>query len=216
MLTRVDELVLLAIGDDGRIRSVAAEPAFAYALIGAALVELNLSGRIDADLSAVRVLNRVPTAHPALDCVLTALVERSGQPVPDTVLGLTSLAGQLGRLTIGHLVERHVLDVEERKRFWSGQVRCYPMVDGREFQEARQRWADLLAGDALPSPEDSTLLGLARLGGVLVGWLSNAEIDRLEGRLMTVAGLDLIVQGTERAIEREAHDRAEAIVAASR
>jgi|GEM_PF-2476064 hypothetical protein len=216
MLTRVDELVLLAIAEDGRIRPVAGEPAFALALIGAALVDLSLRGRVDADLATLRVVDRAPTGIAVLDVVLDALVEAPSSPVAETVLGLSGLSAELGRLSLDHLVMRRVLEVQERKKFWSGQVRCYPIADGREFQEARERWAELLTREALPSPEDSALLGLARAGGVLVGWLSNADLDRLESRLVAVAGLDLIVRGAEQAIARQARQRAEAILAVSR
>jgi hypothetical protein len=69
-----------------------------------------------------------------------------------------------------------------------------------------------LLGRDLPTPHDTVLVGLASAGGLLEGFLTSAEIARLEGRLEEVGGIDLFVRGVEAAIREDQTERARAMM----
>lgn len=212
MPSLVEELVLLAIEDDGAIAPAAGDLGFGMALLGACLVELGNAGRIDVDLSAVLVLDTTPTGHPALDGVLKTIATGDAAPVAQWILRLSADAATVVRQTLDGLISRRVLRFEEARYLWVLKERRYPLRDGREQQDAKLRIMETLLGEQLPTPHDSVLLGLARAAGLLEGFLSTAEIARLEDRMAKVAGLDLIVRGVEAAILEDQAERARAMM----
>ncbi len=212
MPSLVEELVLLAIEDDGAIAPAAGDLGFGMALLGACLVELGNAGRIDVDLSAVLVLDTTPTGHPALDGVLKTIATGDVAPVAQWILRLSADAATVVRQTLDGLISRRVLRFEEARYLWVLKERRYPLRDGREQQDAKLRIMETLLGEQLPTPHDSVLLGLARAAGLLEGFLSTAEIARLEDRMAKVAGLDLIVRGVEAAILEVQAERARAMM----
>ncbi|MGA1463731.1 MAG: GPP34 family phosphoprotein, partial [Steroidobacteraceae bacterium] len=86
---------------------------------------------------------------------------------------------------------------------WVLKTRRYPLLDGSEKKEAKLRIVSTLLGDDIPTPHDSVLIGLARVGGLLEGFLSASEIDRLSGRINQIGSVDLIAKGVESAIREE-------------
>jgi hypothetical protein len=212
MPSLVEELVLLAIEDDGDIAPAAGHPGFGMALLGACLVELCNAGRLDAELGAVLVLDATPTGHPALDDVLNAVATGEPATVAQWILRLSADATTVVRQTLDALLARQVLRFEEARYLWVLKERRYPLRDGREQQDAKLRIVETLLGEQLPTPHDSVLLGLAHAAGLLEGFLSTAEIARLEDRMAKVAGLDLVVRGVEAAIREDQAERARAMM----
>ena len=212
MVGLVEELVLLAIEDDGAIAHTAGQTGFGMALLGACLVELSSTGRIDADLQAISVLSAEPTGKPMLDPVLNELVTGEALSIEQWILRLVPMVPDLVRAALGSLVERGVLAQREARFLWVLKARRYPVKDGHEQREAKLRIMETLLGDNLPTPHDTALLGLARAGGLLEAFLSPAEIARLEARMEEVGGIDLFVRGVEAAIREDQTERARAMM----
>ena len=212
MVGLVEELVLLAIEDDGAIAHTAGQTGFGMALLGACLVELNSAGRIDADLQSVSVLSPAPTGKPMLDAVLSELASGERLGIEQWILRLVPMVPDLVRAALASLVERGVLAQKEARLLWVLKARRYPVKDGHEQREAKLRIMETLLGDDLPTPHDTVLLGLARAGGLLEAFLSPAEISRLEARMEEVGGIDLFVRGVEAAIREDQTERARAMM----
>ncbi|HAR30512.1 MAG TPA: hypothetical protein DCR65_03245 [Gammaproteobacteria bacterium] len=206
VLDLTEEIVLLAVKDDGGIAHTAGTLDFTLCIVGACLVDLNGRGRIDMDLDAIHVLSSDLTGRPYLDAVLKRLDGAEEMPVNDQLLDLSAMSGELVSLTINSLVSRGILSREERRLLWVLKTRRYPVIDGREQTEAKLRIVNLLLSEDLPSPHDSVLIGLAHAGGLLQGFLSSSEVARLEERLMKIGNLDLIARAVEHAIADE-HER---------
>jgi hypothetical protein len=221
-ISLVEELCLLAIEDDGSVASTAGEPAFGMGVVGACLVELCLRGRLDADVQPAEgdsgprtmliVVSPEPTAEPALDEVLTTVAAGPQQSVVDWTRALFPHAGTLVRLALERLQSRGIIESRESRFLWVLKSRKYPVIEGRELQEAKLRISAVLLGDAIPSPSDSVLIGLASISGLLRGFLSGSELRRLEERILEVGSLDLVARGVERAIEEEVAFRARAMM----
>jgi hypothetical protein len=213
MVNLLEELVLLTIDDDGSVAFTAGGSGFRMSAIGACLVELNLAGRVDADLEAVRVLSAESTGNAAQDLVLAEVVRGPERPVQAWVRDLVPLSGDVVQAALRSLASRGILQPQEARFLWVLKSRRYTVIDGTEQKEAKLRILHTLLGDDLPTPHDSTLLGLARVGGLLEGFLSVAEIARLDERIDKVGGLDLITKGVETALREEQEQIARSFLA---
>lgn len=210
MINLVEELVLLTIQDDGRVSYSAGSPGFRVSVIGACLFELNEAGRIDVDLEKVNVLSTEPTAHPALDLVLQAVAAGPAMDAVKWIHALRSHSDDILKAVLRSIADRGVLEQKETRFLWVMKSRRYPVIDGKEQTEAKLRVVQLLMGDELPSPHDSVLIGFAAAGGLLQGFLSDREVDRLQERIGAIGNLDLIAAAVKQAILEDAEALARA------
>lgn len=214
MLSLHQEMLLLAVNDNGDIEFTAGTSTFRLAFVGACLIELALKDKIEVDPEEVRVISR-DTEN---DATLSLIMERlSAHSTPQRLrFWLSHLQEdfqEITRLTLKSLCDQGILKSEESRFLWVLSSRKYPVVDGTEKKEAKLRIMETLLGDSIPSPADSVLIGLARVGGLLEAFLSTTEIARLEGRLEQVSNLDLTAGLVELAIQEEQEAIARAMLA---
>jgi Golgi phosphoprotein 3 len=214
MLSLHQEMLLLAVNDDGDIEFTAGTSTFRLALVGACLIELALKDKIEVDPEEVRVISRDTEDDGTLNLVMERLCEHNTpQRLRFWLSHLQEDFQEITRLTLKSLCDQGILKSEESRFLWVLSSRKYPVVDGTEKKEAKLRIMETLLGDSIPSPEDSVLIGLARVGGLLEAFLSTTEIARLEGRLEQVSNLDLTAGLVELAIQEEQEAIARAMLA---
>lgn len=214
MLSLHQEMLLLAVNDDGDIEFTAGTSTFRLAFVGACLIELALKDRIEVDPEEVRVISSEQDLDAALNLVMERLCEHSTpQRLRFWLSHLQEDFQEITRLALKSLCDQGILKSEESRFLWVLSSRKYPVVDGSEKKEAKLRIMETLLGDSIPSPEDSVLIGLARVGGLLEAFLSTGEIARLEGRLEQVSNLDLTAGLVELAIQEEQEAIARAMLA---
>jgi Golgi phosphoprotein 3 len=214
MLSLHQEMLLLAVNDDGDIEFTAGTSTFRLALVGACLIELALKDKIEVDPEEVRVISRDTEDDGTLNLVIERLCEHNTpQRLRFWLSHLQEDFQEITRLTLKSLCDQGILKSEESRFLWVLSSRKYPVVDGTEKKEAKLRIMETLLGDSIPSPEDSVLIGLARVGGLLEAFLSTTEIARLEGRLEQVSNLDLTAGLVELAIQEEQEAIARAMLA---
>ena len=214
MLSLHQEMLLLAVNDDGDIEFTAGTSTFRLAFVGACLIELALKDKIEVDPEEVRVISRDTENDGTLNLVMERLCEHNTpQRLRFWLSHLQEDFQEITRLTLKSLCDQGILKSEESRFLWVLSSRKYPVVDGTEKKEAKLRIMETLLGDSIPSPEDSVLIGLARVGGLLEAFLSTTEIARLEGRLEQVSNLDLTAGLVELAIQEEQEAIARAMLA---
>lgn len=214
MLSLHQEMLLLAVNDDGDIEFTAGTSTFRLAFVGACLIELALKDKIEVDPEEVRVISSDTDNDPTLNLVMERLCAHSTpQRLRFWLSHLQEDFQEITRLTLKSLCDQGILKSEESRFLWVLSSRKYPVIDGTEKKEAKLRIMETLLGDSIPSPEDSVLIGLARVGGLLEAFLSTTEIARLEGRLEQVSNLDLTAGLVELAIQEEQEAIARAMLA---
>jgi hypothetical protein len=214
MLSLHQEMLLLAVNDEGDIEFTAGTSTFRLAFVGACLIELALKDKIEVDPEEVRVISRDTDGDATLDLVMERLSEHNTpQRLRFWLSHLQEDFQEITRLTLKSLCDQGILKSEESRFLWVLSSRKYPVIDGAEKKEAKLRIMETLLGDSIPSPEDSVLIGLARVGGLLEAFLSTSEIARLEGRLEQVSNLDLTAGLVELAIQEEQEAIARAMLA---
>lgn len=213
MLNLHQELLLLAIDDEGNVHSGAGTSSFEQAFCGGCLIDLANLGKIEVDLQQVTVRDATLTGNPTLDSVLGRLQENNdAHDLASKLRLLRPASKELCALTLQSLCDLNILEAREARLFWVLATRQYPIIDGRERTEAKLRIMETLLGDTIPTTEDSVLIGLAKIAGVLQNFLATREIASLEERIDTVSNLDLTAKLVEQAIYKEQEVQAMALL----
>lgn len=193
MLTFAEEIMLLILDDDGSFlptRGGAVE----YILAGAVLMDLAFANRIDTDLEHLTCLDTTPTGNPILDQAL-AHIANSSQP-KDTRGWIETLAGQdtteIRQQALASLIERGILESQDRKFLWVFRARRYPTIDGRVEREVRLRISDVLLSDDIPDPRDVAMICLVDAAGFLRDIFTAGELERATPRVEQLRKMDLI------------------------
>jgi len=214
MLSLHQELLLLAINDQGDIEFTAGTSTFRLAFVGACIVTLAQSNHLECDLDEVRVIDQSAPLDPTLALVLAKISEPSTpQRLRYWLSELQEDFQDLIKLTLQSLCDQGVLTMEESRFLWMLSSRKYPIADGKEKKEAKLRILAVLLGEDIPGAEDSVLIGLARVGGLLEAFLTTSEIASLETRIEQVSNLDLTAGLVEKAIQEEQEAIARAMLA---
>ncbi|MGB0222113.1 MAG: GOLPH3/VPS74 family protein [Luminiphilus sp.] len=214
MLSLHQELLLLAINDQGDIEFTAGTSTFRLAFVGACIITLEQDGYLECSLDKVRVIATNTAPDPTLALVLTKINESpSAQRLRYWLSALQEDFEMLMKLTLKSLCDLGVLTIEESRFFWVLSSRRYPIADGKEKKEAKLRIFAVLFSSDTPSAEDSVLIGLARTGGLLEAFLTTSEIANLETRIEEVRNLDKTAGLVEKAIQEEQEAIARAMLA---
>ena len=192
MLTFAEEILLLMLDDDG-IFLPTRGGAVEYILAGAVLMDLAFANRIDNDLEHLTCLDATPTGNPILDQALAHIA--SSQP-KDPRGWIETLAGQdtteIRQQALASLIERGILESQDKKFLWVFRARRYPTIDGRVEREARLRIADVLLSDDIPDPRDVAMICLVDASGFLRDIFSTRELERATPRIEQLRKMDLI------------------------
>ena len=201
-LTLVEEVLLLALDDaTGDLRPMPVM-GLEYSLAGALLADLALAERIDSDPQQIIVLSSEPTGDPLLDEPLATLAASTGPlPVAHWLRVLAGEAQSLENAARARLIARGILREEKRKLLWVLGNRRYPTADDRELVEVRTRLSALILGDDLPDPRDAILIGLLTASRLLNHLFPEAAIQAREGRIATLARMDLVGREVSTAVE---------------
>lgn len=168
-LLLVEDLMLLLLDDDGA--SVRAAGTLYYTLGGALLVELALLGLIDADDQDNGLLNgpRVrPTGspQPADPLLREAMATIAAKPQRVQPL-LVALGADLWKVVLERLVDRGLIEREERKLLGIFRTTRWPAVDAEHEAALRARILDVLVDGGETDPRTAAVIGLLYASGAM-------------------------------------------------
>src|SRR5579862_7409906 len=194
MLGFVEEMVLLQLDETQGGFAELPQAAADIVLAGAAMMELALQNRVDADLERLFVVDGGPTGD--------ALLGEAGAPTTATaaIERVTANVDDYRREALRRLVAKGVLREENGRHFWVFRTRRYPVIDDREQREVRARLRQLVLSDDIPDPRDVVLICLVEACGLLGLVLSPDEIAASKTRVAELSRLDLIGQAVTRAV----------------
>ena len=175
------------------------------AMVGAALGELSLLGRIDTDLTSLTLLDATATGRSLLDPILREIATETG--THDARYWIERLAPQSDSViseALDELVRRQMLDVHEggfytfSKRQPKGQTPSGEDKVTGEYVIAKL--AKVIFTDEIPGPRDIIIIGLVNACRVfhLMYQLNEEE----EERIRFVSQMDLIGQAIAAAVSQ--------------
>jgi len=200
-LTLPEEVLLLALQDEGGRVVDLPEYALDFALSGAVLVELCRRRRVDADPTQLIVVDDTPLRDAILDPALAA-IRRAHRtwPAEHWVNVLAREGAEIRQRVVERLVERGVLRRQGKLLHWMLGGRRYPMADQRDQREVKTRVLGVLKRGEIPSPQDVAVIALADACAVFDAILEMDEMLEVRPRITEVAGMDLLVQAITRAL----------------
>ena len=201
MLGFVEEIVLLQLDDDSGKLAELPLSAADVVLAGAAVMELALLNRIDADLQRLFVVDARPTGDDILDDALASLGAAGSELTASAAIERVTLNARRYRdRALQRLVEKGILRLHEGQFLWVFHTRRYPVVDDREQREVKARLRQLILTDEIPGPRDVVLLCLIDACNLLGLVLSADEIAGRRARVEQLSRLDLIGQAVTKAV----------------
>lgn len=203
-LTLPDELVLALLNEEsGYFRQV---PGWSLncAVVGSALAELSLIGRIDTDMDSLILLDRTPTGDPRLD---PSLEEIAGEPRQRNaqywVERLAPRAEEIIDMTLDRLVEQSILQHHEGD-FWSLAQTAWRtgFLTGSEVgtavEHVKTRISNSIFGDEIPDPRDIIIICLIETCDIL-RYIFELD-EEAEARVEQITKMDLIGRSIAEAV----------------
>ena len=199
MLTLAEEFTLLALDRrSGDFRKIQTEYLHA-GVLGAAVMELALEGRIDSDVDRAFVVDASPTGNACLDPVLTAMAQRGFPDQLESVIGqLMPMGENTIHVALDSLCARNILTRSETRNVLLKKVTRHTLVDSKALAGTKQRLARVLRGEELPEPRDVCLMTLAKTCGLLDQIVPETDMQTAFDLLSKFSGMDLIGQSVRR------------------
>jgi hypothetical protein len=106
-LALVEEIVLLSLDDQTGAHLPLMPQALGYALAGAVLADLEISGRLANRTTGVELINAMPTGNPLLDPWLQRIAaDAKCHPIPYWLSVLSDQKRHIEQSALDHLIER--------------------------------------------------------------------------------------------------------------
>jgi golgi phosphoprotein 3 len=195
MLSFAEEIVLLLLDEAEGTFVPVPESVFGVVVVGAALMDLAIRNRVDADLEQLMVVDGTPLGDDILDDVLRRLGKPAGdlkitQAIYDTIPYVEDYKSR----ALARLLAHGILREENGRHLWVFRTRRYPVIDNAEQHEVRTRLRQILLTDEIPDPRDIVLICLIDACHLLSFVLSPEEIETAQSRVELLRKMDLIGQ----------------------
>lgn len=194
MLTVTEDLLLLVLQKyGGRFRRHNAE-ILRHTLVGSALLDLELTHRLDTDLEHLEVVDPTPTGKSFLDPLLQEIA--NSEKPRDLWEWLQTLSPAMGDTIRDGAVESLVAQGALERRGTSRPPR-YRLAGDAGVTDARERIEKILfSEDEIPSPQEVALICLADACDLLYALFRRKRIKAAMPRLQQVRKMDLVGSGT--------------------
>lgn len=198
-----EDLVLLVF-DDETGKQVPGVSNLEYALAGALLIELAITGRIDVTTDGdkpgrLAVRDASPTGEPVLDDALAKLADYDGKK-PKDAIGPLSGGDLSGRLLEG-LAERGVLRKEKGKILRLFPTTSWPAEDSRHEEEVRAALHRVLVDGHKPSEREGALVSLLAGMNLAAKTIDGPDPKLVDERAKELARGDWASEAMRKAVE---------------
>jgi len=163
-------------------------------------MDLAMENRIDTDLENLILVDSTPVGDSLLDPTLAEIAAGEEQGTRHWMERTVERADDIHQKALARLVERGILEQQEKRFLWAFRARRYPLVDGRAEREVKLRIMEVLFSDEIPDPRDIMLICLVDACGIFNELLSKHELSNAADRIAQVRQMDLIGQATTQAI----------------
>jgi len=198
----IEEFLLLALEDEGGQFSKIPETSFHCGIAGAALMDLEIRGKIEAGRERLWVVDPEPTGSTLLDKLLADIAAEPERLHPkEWISRLMPRAHDLRSEALRTLCERGILTQEEHLFLWVLEERRYPVEHGQERRECKRRILELLFNDEVPGHHDVALVALADACGMFEHILNPTTLAETAERIGQLRGMDLIGKEIARTAE---------------
>ena len=192
MLTFVEETCLLLLEEETGEFLPIHPNILECALVGAVLVDLAFAYRIDTDPKTLTVTDRTPTGGAVFDDILGKIADHP--ETTDTATWFKTLsadeAAGLQKQVLNRVVERGVLQRQEKKSFIGRGRNRYSTIHREAAREIKERMRRLVLSDEIPDPRDTALLCLVDACNILPDIFPGDELQGAGERIKQLREMD--------------------------
>ena len=200
-ITIVEKILLLLLDDEKGTLPPVPQLTLHFVLAGAVLMELAMRGKIDTDDENILVVDRSAVGEEILDSTLALIAsEPENREINFWINKIADDGAELTELGFKRLVEREVLEVNEKHYFWIVKTQTYPIVDDSPERRVKLRIMNILYGDEEPEQKDIVIICLMDACDMFRTILGPTELSKVRARIDEVAQLDEIGQITTKLV----------------
>ena len=200
-ITIVEKILLLLLDDEKGTLPPVPQLTLHFVLAGAVLMELAMRGKIDTDDENILVVDKSATGEEFLDSTLALIASNTEKrEINFWINKIADDGAELTELGFNRLVEREVLEVNEKRYFWIVKTQTYPIVDNSAERRVKLRIMNILYGDVAPEQKDIVIICLMDACDMFRTILGPTELSKVRARIDEVAQLDEIGQITTKLV----------------
>lgn len=200
-ITIVEKILLLLLDDEKGTLPPVPQLTLHFVLAGAVLMELAMRGKIDTDDENILVVDKSAAGEEILDSTLALIAsEPENREINFWINKIADDGAELTELGFKRLVEREVLEVNEKHYFWIVKTQTYPIVDDSPERRVKLRIMNILYGDEEPEQKDIVIICLMDACDMFRTILGPTELSKVRTRIDEVAQLDEIGQITTKLV----------------
>ena len=200
-ITIVEKILLLLLDDEKGTLPPVPQLTLHFVLAGAVLMELAMRGKIDTDDENILVVDKSATGEEFLDSTLALIASNTEKrEINFWINKIADDGAELTELGFTRLVEREVLEVNEKRYFWIVKTQTYPIVDNSAERRVKLRIMNILYGDVAPEQKDIVIICLMDACDMFRTILGPTELSKVRARIDEVAQLDEIGQITTKLV----------------
>ena len=200
-ITIVEKILLLLLDDEKGTLPPVPQLTLHFVLAGAVLMELAMRGKIDTDDENILVVDKSAAGEEILDSTLALIAsEPENREINFWINKIADDGAELTELGFKRLVEREVLEVNEKHYFWIVKTQTYPIVDDSPERRVKLRIMNILYGDEEPEQKDIVIICLMDACDMFRTILGPTELSKVRARIDEVAQLDEIGQITTKLV----------------
>lgn len=200
MLSLNEELLLLAYhGEKGGVL-MSAYSKLDVCFVGACLMELALLKRLRINPKTLEVIDRKPTVQPYLDAFLKQIGD--SEQIKSTDYWIKQLkSGIKPRIKeqLMKLVDKGILNQEERTKLWVFTSQYYPSRDDRPKREILRHLQTVILRGETPDPKTEMLISLVWACGLTNSVFDQEERKDARKRIKEIAKLNHYAQAIAKA-----------------
>ena len=158
-------------------------------------MDLQSLGCMDCDLRHIYVINPEPTGDDLLDPILQALAMdpvQATRAILDEFHFLSEEGEAIRDRALQRLVDRGILQTQERKVLWIFGARHYLVQNDQALRASKLRILNSVLGNDIPDPRDIALISLLQACGLFRAMLKVLEYRKAEKRIAQVARMDIL------------------------
>jgi len=215
MLNLAEELFLVALNDEKGVLAGSAASYLGYGLAGAVLADLAILGKIGlGEKSRLVILDATLTGDPLLDEALTVI---AGSKKPKKLSYWVSNLNdkQLRKRVPARLVEKKVLQQEEKKLLWIIPYLAYPQEDASAKYWIKQHMRSMVFTAEPPEPRRVILLSLLKACQITNLVFTRDERKAAKRRIAELVKGEVFGEAVAKVIEEIEAATAAAVIAAT-
>jgi hypothetical protein len=202
VLSLAEELLLLAYHEEKGTVLMSASSKLDFCLAGAFLMELVLFKRLKVTLKTLEVIDKKSTDQAYLNTLLNQVgASERLRPAKYWIRKLHKESKFRKKELLKTLVEKGILNQDERQVFWFFTRKCFPLRDNRPVKEIQEHLHSVILRRENPDPRTEMLISLVWACDLTARLFKREERRYARKQIKEIAKFNPIAQGISKVIQ---------------